>query len=153
MNGFEDMLLFDMASADVVEPAVVGFPHNGVDRLHALIPREGEDVVDQSISGGGHAECVCQDDRSFKGAELLDLGRAGELAVRVGDTDRGGNLLLEDVPLMRNDRRHPGPDSAAFDHREVADLHAGNVGDGIERPGLERPGFDPKLPQARPLSR
>ena len=35
----------------------------------------------------------------------------------------------------------------------MADPHAEDVGDGIERTGLEHSGLDPELPQARPLGR
>src|SRR3989304_10495237 len=54
---------------------------------------------------------------------------------------------------MREDGGDARPDLAAFDQGDMADLRPEDSGDGIERAGLERPGLNPELPQARPLSR
>ena len=79
--------------------------------------------------------------------------RPGELAVAVQPMTAGEDPLLPRIAAMRHDDRDTGPDrppaddqrAVALDHRGVADPHAGDVGDGVERPGPAYPDSDAEI--------
>ena len=79
--------------------------------------------------------------------------RAGELSERVSHKDRASDLFLENVSVVRHDRGDAGANAIAVDQRRVTDLHAGHIGDRIQRAGLEHTGRDAYLASPRPSLR
>ena len=77
------MIAGHVQAADVVEPAVVRFADERVDRTDLLVARLGDRVADDSVNRDADAERVREDDRRFDGAELRDLRRARQLAKRI----------------------------------------------------------------------
>ena len=98
-----------------------------------------ERPLHEPFDGCAHRQRIGQRDRRLDGAELLHLRGPGELAERIADEHSAGHLVLEHVALVRDDDGHArcGSLSPSIE-RGVADRHAGDVGDGVERPGLER---------------
>src|SRR5690606_36300362 len=146
-DGVEHVLPGDVAAADVVEVAVVGFADHRIDRTHVVVPGEGERVVDQRVRRGGHGERVGRHDRGFDVAQLRDLGGAGQLAEAVADVHRGRHLLAEDVARVRHDRGDAGAHVVAANQGLVADGHAGDVGDRVPVPRGQDAERDPVVAQ------
>ncbi len=126
--------------ANVVEAAVVGFADERVDGSHVGVAVLLQRPLHQPFDRGADAQRVGQRDRRFDRAELVDLRRARELAEGVADEHRAGHLLLKHVAGVRHDDGHAGANGVAGDERRVADAHAGDIGDGVERaPARTRP--------------
>ena len=86
---------------------------------------------------------VGEDDWRFDRAELLHLGRTGELAEGVADEHGARHLLAKQVAAVWDDRGDARADGVAVDERRVPDPHAGHVGDGVERPRAPESWRDP----------
>ena len=140
----------DGTGADVVQRAVVRLRDERVDRAHLLVPRQRQHVVEQRVGHARHVQRRGQEDRRLDLAELLDLCRPRDLAEAVADEDRARHFLLKEAPAVRQHRGHAGADGLAADDGGVPDADAGDVGDGVERPRLERADDDAHVPRARP---
>jgi hypothetical protein len=136
--------------ADVVQPAVIGLSDHRVDRRHPLVAGLCQRIGNHRLYRCADAQRVGQHDGRLDRAELLDLGRPGQLAEGVPHEHRPGHLVLEQVARVGQDRRHTGPDGVAFDDRRVPDADALDVGDRIERPGGEDAGLDAQVSRPRP---
>jgi hypothetical protein len=93
------MIASDVQAADVVEPAVVRLANERVDRTDLLVARLGDRVADDGVNRHADAERIRQDDRRFDRAELRDLRRARQLAKRIADEHRAGDLVLKQLPV------------------------------------------------------
>src|SRR6185295_763394 len=109
-----------------------------------LVARLRDRVTRHRVDGGPDAQRVGEDDRRFDRAEFSDLRRSRQLAKCVADEHRTGDLVLKDVAAVRNDRRDAGADQLTLDNRGVADAHAFDVGDRVERSGREYAGATPR---------
>ena len=89
-------------------------------------------------------ERVGEDDRRFDRAELLDLRRAGELAEGVADEHRAGDLVLEEIAAVRQDRRHAGADGVALDERTCPTRTPATSVMALRGPGVSAPGAIPR---------
>ena len=147
-DGFHHIVGLDMAAADVVEPAVVGFTDNGVDTAHIFIARLIERVVQDAFDALGYRQGICQYDRGFDVAKFLDLRHAGELAETISGKNGGRTFLAEDIAVVRHDGRDAGADVVAFNDRNLADLDARDVGDGIVGSRFENPRLDAEITDA-----
>jgi hypothetical protein len=125
----------DRQGPDVVQAPVVGLADEGVDRSHRLVARSGQCVGNHTLDRGADSQRVRQDDGRLDGAELAHLRRPGELAEGVADEHAARHLVEEQIAAMGHDGRDSGADRVALDQGDVADAHAGDVGDGVERPG------------------
>jgi hypothetical protein len=148
-NRGDDVIARDVEAADVVQPAVVGLPDQRVDRSHLFVPGLRERIGDDAFDAGADAEGVGEDDRRLDLPELEDLSRSRQLAERVADEHRAGHLVLKEVPAVRQDGRHSGADVVALDDRGVTDLHAGDVGDRVERTRREHAGRKAEVARSR----
>jgi hypothetical protein len=133
LNGGEHVLSRDVPSSDVVQVAVVRFANQRVDRLHILVSRQGQHVVDQRICHTWHAQGRCEQDRGLDLAEFIHLGRTRQLAEGVAYEDRARNLFAEQIAGMRPDGGDTRAHVVATDDGRVPDFDAGNIGDRIER--------------------
>ncbi len=86
---------------------------------------------------GADAERVGEHDRRLDGAEFVHLRRARQLAEGVADEHGAGHLLLEHVAAVRHDGGDTRAHGVAGVQRDVADPHAGDVGDGVAGPRRE----------------
>ena len=132
----------DVATTNVIEPAVIGFPHHGIDRAHLLIAWQGQGVVHQGIGGGEGAQGVGEHDGGFQIAQLLHLAVTHQLAETVADMNRGGQLALKEIAGLGNDGGHPGTDVLALDQRGMTHGDTGDIGNGIEDAGLQHTDAD-----------
>ncbi len=139
----------DVAAADVIQPAVVGFADDWVHGKHVGVRGKGKGVIDQRVGRGRHAERVGQHDRRFDIAQLRDLRGAGQLAEAVADVHGGRNLVLEDVARVGQDGRHTGAYVVAFDQALLPDQHARHVGDRIPLARLQHTDPDAVVAQVR----
>ena len=105
-------------------------------------------LVDR-FDGPACCQRIGEDDGCFELAEFLDLGRAGKLAEAVIDGEGGGHLVLKQVAAVRQDRGCAGADRLAFDDGRMADGHAFDIGDGVERAGFEMAGPETDIAQSR----
>jgi hypothetical protein len=148
---FDRMLIGDSARANVVEAPVVGFADDRVHREHAFVARLRERPAHRALGNLSDGQRVRQQDRRFDFTELHDLGRAHELAEAVADDHCRRHLVLEHVAFVRDDGRHAGANTIAFDDRAVADANATHIGDCVERAGIEDTDGHAELAQARAL--
>ena len=133
------VLRADMEAVDVVQPAVPGL---GDDRQ---IPGLGELAA---LDRGGHegvahdADAVGVRDRdgTREQAELAHELEPGHLAVAVEPVGR-----REEREVVEEHHRHARAHVVARDERGVADADAGDVGDRVERAGLQVADGDPEL--------
>ena len=63
--------------------------------------------------------------------------------------DGRGDAIEEDVAGMGQDGGDAGPDGVAQAHRGLADPHAGDIGDRVQRSRWERAGDDAEIAGAR----
>ena len=115
-------------------------PTTGSDQRASLpVDRGG----DQRVAHDPDAVRVGDRDRRGQQARFADPFEAGHLAVAVEAMAAGEHGLAQRRPAARADDRDAGPDrapaddqrSVAADQRRVPDRDAGDVGDGVERPG------------------
>ncbi|MNX88072.1 hypothetical protein D3C86_1200290 [compost metagenome] len=137
------------SSADVVEAGIVGLSDDRIDRHHFFVTRLRQCVAVDRLDCPAGCKRIGEDDRRFEFAKFLDLGRACKFAEAVIDGEGGGHLVLKEVAAMRQDRGCAGADRVAFDDGRMADGHAFNIGDGIERAGLEMAGRQADIAQSR----
>ena len=116
-----------------------------------FVPRLGKGPRDQAFDCGPDRESVRENDRRFDRSELLHLRRAGKLAERIADKYSSRHLLLKQVAVMREERGHTSANAVAGDQRDVADLHARNVCDCVERAWLQDAGCDTEFARARTI--
>ena len=145
----EDVLAPQGKRADVVQATVVRLAHDRVHRAHGLAAglgeREGHHGLDRHADGEG----VGEDDGRLDRAELAHLGRARELPERVADEDGSRHLLLEEVPPVGQDGGDARSDRVALDEGHLADAHAGDVRDRVQRSGREDAGGEAEVTGAR----
>src|SRR5262249_38899179 len=153
LNRREHMLAGDMKATDVVQPAVVRFADERVHRTHLVVSGLRQRVAHDRFHRGPHAQCVRQDDRRLDSAELRDLRRASQFPKRIADEDRAGDLVLKKISAVWEDGRYTGADAIALDDRRVADSHAVDICDRIERRWLENPWGYSQISRARPTLR
>jgi hypothetical protein len=139
----------DVKAADVVQRAIVRFADQCVDRSHVLVARLRHRPPHDGVDGHADGERVGEDDRRLDRSELLHLRRARELAERIADEHRAGDLFTKEVAGVRHDRRDAGPHRIAADDRRVANPHARDIGDGVQRTGRQRAGRDAEIARAR----
>src|SRR5262249_54884661 len=153
-DGFEDVLGRDVPTGGVVEKAVVALADDGED-----------DVLDVAVAGvvldhparrgvSDHADgpAVGEEDRRLGQAPLGDLRYPGDLVGAVEHERAGHDAIVEGV-VAGEDRRDPGAHRADAGNElaapvvegDVPDLHAADVGDGVEAPGLIAADFGPEL--------
>ena len=131
-NGLAHVPLLDVQATDIVQAAVVGLAHDGVDGNHLLIAGLRERVFHDGFAGTPDAEGIGEHDGRFDDAEFVDLGGAGELAEAVADIDGGGRLLLKEIAFVREDGGDAGVDAGGIVvDGYLAYAHAGDVGDGV----------------------
>ncbi len=132
-----------MPTVDVVEVPVPGF------RTYRQQPLPGQqrmvfvDPLDHPGVAGADGMGVGDRDGHREFADFVDPVHAGHLTVAIEAVTACCTWLSDLIPATRQDRRHAGPDRApsrregavAFDQGGVADLHAGYIGDGVERAG------------------
>jgi len=123
-------------TANVVEPAVIGFADERVGAGNIFVSVFGDRPMGDSGCGVKNAEGVGQDDRSFDLAEFVDLSGADEFAEGVVGEDGAGDFVLKKIAGMRTNGGDAGADVVAFDDGHLADEDAGNVGDGVFGPGI-----------------
>ena len=142
-------------TVDVVQLAVPGL---GDDRGRPPVARGVRVAVlhapgDRRLVHGADAVRVGEHHRPLEQAALLDPGAAGHLARAVQHEAAGERGRRDRVAPARQDRGHAGahlaPVREILDQRALADRHAGDVGDGIERPGRAVEG-DAEVACARP---
>ena len=150
------VLRLDLHDGAVGEPAVVALRHDRDDDV--LGPdggiggdRRGDGAVEDAPDGHRRGEV----DRRLDQSPLGDRHAAGHLP-RPVEHRRPGRDGLAKEPLggSRQDRGHarardPAPAGLVAPDRDMADLHAGDVGDRVLRPRLERADPQPQLAQAR----
>ena len=142
-----------MPAADVIELAVVGFADDGIDAADVFIALLVERIGDDPFDALGHGKGVGQHDRRLDGTQFADLRHAGEFAETVAHIHGGGALAAEEIAFVRHDGRDAGTDVVAFDDRDLADFHAGHVGNGVIGSGLEDSRGDAEISDAAPLGR
>jgi hypothetical protein len=118
-----------------VQPAVIGLADQRIHRTHLLVPGLADRVADHRIHARADAQRVGEHDRRLDRAELVHLRRSGELAERVANEHRAGDLLLKDVAAMGNDRRDAGAHAVAVDDRRVPHAHPVDVCDRVQQTG------------------
>jgi hypothetical protein len=128
------VLLPDVHAVDVVEIAVPGLGHDREAAVEHLAD-PGAAPLDDRVPHHTHAVGVGDDDRVEQQAVVVDPGRAGHLAVAV-QVEPAGEHRREVAGAARKHRGDPGPDVAPPDQGGVADRHAGDVGNGVERSRL-----------------
>ena len=129
----------DGAGADRVDGPVVAFHDHRVHR--AGVDADGgmavERMVHERVEAGAAGQRVGHEDRRFEAAELLDLHESHRLAEAVGHV-RGGGQLAREAVAGRHDGGHAGADrrrgAVGRTQRDVADPHAGHVGDEVALP-------------------
>ncbi len=137
---------------DVVDALIVTFGHDG-QRHVGIDPDIGmprDEPRDDAVIDARHVERIGQRDRHFQKSRLVDPVRTRHLAVSVEVIRRGCDALGPRIVVGQHDR-HAGSDRAdprhersrrALDLRHLADAHARDVRDRIERPRLHRPDDD-----------
>jgi hypothetical protein len=129
------VLARDVQAADVVETAVVGFADQRVDRSHLLVARLSDRVAHDGVHRRADAQRVGQHDRRLDRTELVDLCRSRQLAERIADKHRPGDLVLKHVAAVRHDRGDARTHTVTLDDGRVPDAHALDVRDRIRRAG------------------
>ncbi len=134
----EHVLRCDMESADVIERAVVGLrDHRKPPRLQRVL--QPDFPADDRVAHDAHAVGVRDGDRPLEQTAFLHPGRPGHLAVAVQrEPGREHRIGIRLAPRMHDGDAgahgalplHQPP--AARDERRVPDLHAGDIGDGVE---------------------
>ena len=145
------LLRRDRPRANVVERAVIRFRHDRIDRPHVRHSRLLEHPVDHRVGRLPDTERAREQDRRLELAELVQLGRSGDLAEAVSDVQRRGHAVGEQVPAVRQNRGHAGANVVALDHRRLPDAHAGDVGDRVEPAGREHARLDAEIARPRAL--
>ena len=74
-EGFEDVALFDVPSANVVEVPVVRLPDHGIDGSDLLVPRKSEEMGDDGVRGLPNGEGVGR----YNGISIGPMEPLGEL--------------------------------------------------------------------------
>jgi hypothetical protein len=134
-----DVFRGDVHAGDVVQDAVVGLAdHREMPCADALRVLGGDDRVPDDADREG----VRQADRRRQQAGLPHPLEPRELAVAVQAVRPG-----EGGQLGRDDHGHPGADVFALDDRRVPDAGARDVGDRVQRTGLEVADPDPEVPR------
>ncbi len=124
-----------MPAADVVQESVVGFAHHRIDRADRLVARLFQGIFDEGLHRRADAQRVGQDDRSFQFAQFRNLRASGQLSEAIAHIHRRGHLFLKQVAAVRDDGGDAGADVVSFRKRDLADLDAGDIRDGVERAG------------------
>jgi hypothetical protein len=124
-----------MPAADIVEIAIVGLSYERVYRLDLLVAWQCKHVVEQVIGDAWDGKRGRQQDRCFDLAQLVHLSRTGELAKAVADEHCARHFLAKEIPVVGKDCSDSGADVVAANQRRVADEHALNIGDCVQRAG------------------
>ena len=134
----EDVLWLDVQAIGVVQKTVIGLGDNG-QRPEAIADgiRTGAAMMirlppDVGVAHGAHAVRVGDEDGAIDEPGFFHPGSAGHFAVAVlrEPAAEGGSV---GIPAARPNHRHAGADRIAFNQSGVADLDAGDVGDGVQR--------------------
>ncbi|MNR05571.1 hypothetical protein D3C85_1216100 [compost metagenome] len=144
------MLRLDVKTVDVVEQAVEGLQH------HRHVPVESPVIGllltiqrHQRIAHHPHTVGVGEGDRAGQQAGFANPLQTGGVAVAVEDMHAGEARPMGGGTRTRLDQGDPGVDVAAFRrapaHIAVADAHAGYIGDGVERAGLQLAELDVQI--------
>jgi hypothetical protein len=124
-----------MPPPDVVEVAIVGLRHQGVDRPDRFITGQVQHVVDQRIRHPGNAEGGSEQYRGFGLSQLVHLRRAHQLAETVADEDCSRHLVLEQVASVRQDSGDAGADLLVADQGDVPHGDTRDISDCVQGAG------------------
>lgn len=139
-----------MAAANVVQPAVVGFPHHRIDGANLLIAGQREFPIHQRGGRIPDAQRVGKNDGRLDLAELVHLRRSDKLPEGVLDIDGCGDLVLKHVSRMRKNHGDAGADIVAVNDAYLADFNPVHVGNRVERARWIRAGMNAEVGGARP---
>src|SRR5437764_6446075 len=148
-----DVLGSDVESADVVEPAIVGFTDDGINAEDVFVSGLRQGPANQSGRGLPDAQSIGEHDRCFDLSELDDLCGADELAKRVEDKNCTRAFVLKNIPRVRQNGRDSRSDVFAFDDSDLTHLDAGDVGDGVVRAGIVDTWMNTQFARSRPMRR
>src|SRR5947207_3570471 len=95
----------DGPRTDVVQEAVIRFTDDGIGRAHVFVTREREEPGEHRVRGAWDAERAGEHNRRLQLAELIHLGRAGDLSESVADYDRRRNLFPKWIAADRKSTR------------------------------------------------
>ena len=133
-----------MASTNVVQESVIGFAHQWIHRLDAFIAWQAKHVVQNRIRHTRHIQRGGERDGSFDFAEFLHLRRTCQLAECIADENRSGNLLTKQIAGVRQNHRHACANRIALIESDLADAHAADIGNRIERAARQLPDGMPR---------
>ena len=145
LDGLQHLLHGGEGLANIVQTAVIGLAHHGIQRGDALIARLRQGPAVHRLDGAADRQRVGQQDRRLDLAQFDKLRGACQLAKAVEHSKAGRNLVLKRIAIMRQDRRHPGADALALTDRDMADAHAGHIGDRVQRAGRQGSGGDAEI--------
>ena len=124
-------------------------PTTGLIERTSLHARLRQQPADHRVGRAPDAQRAGEQDRRLELAELGHLRHAEQLAEAVADVDGGGDAVEKDVAGMGQDGGDAGPDRVADANRGLADAHAGDVGDRVQRTRREGAGDDAEVAGAR----
>ena len=135
----EGMLTGDVHSLDVVEAAIPGLRDHR-QRPQELVILATYRPVDHRIAHNSNAERVGDHDRTPEKAGFLYPGRSGHLPVAIERPPRGHHRIARPT-AARQDGRDPSSHRSLTDHqlalaadqRDMADFHARDIADRVER--------------------
>src|SRR5690242_968770 len=139
----------NVESANVIEPAVVGFADDGIDATHFLVARLSQGPTRYCGRRVPDAERVGEYDGSFDLTQLHYLRGADEFAKRVIDINGAGNFVLKKISRVRQDCGNASANIFAFDDGDLAHLDAGDVSDGVVGAGVVDTWMDAELARTR----
>ena len=139
IEGREDVAVGDVKPGNVAEKAVVGF---GRYRQRPKVVAEIREAPHHPFQGGmmgePDREGVGDRDRPHKPSGVADPVRAGQFPIAVEGVNAGPNGVEQGVRLPWEQGGDARANAVALDQGREASRDAGNVGDGVERPGVAR---------------
>src|SRR5215467_10827670 len=138
-------------SANIIEPAVVGFTDERINAKNVLVFRLGQRPTGYGCRGVPDAQRVGENDGRFNLAELVYLRGSDEFSKRVVDVNGACHFVLKNVSCVRQDCRNARPDVFTFNESDLADLDASHIGDRVVGSGLVDAGMDAKLARSRAM--
>jgi hypothetical protein len=145
------MLGSNRTRANVIQRSIVRLRDDRIDRFDIRHAGLLEHPPDHRVGRLPNAERAGEKERSLELAELSELRDAGDLAESIPDVKRGGHSISEQVPAVRENRRHPCSHGIAFNDRRLTHAHAGDIGDRVELTRRKHTRLDTEISRASTL--
>ena len=141
--------LGDRKGLGIGEPAVMGLGHDR--QMPGRLDAELDGIAADGIAHGADAMGAGDADGAGEQALLGEPDGAGHLAIAVEAVEAGEAVVVPDVAAAGPDHGDAGADHRRLvaDQGRMADLHPGDIGDGIERPRRQRADGDAEIAKPR----